>query len=181
MAKPRISSIPGWSSQSEGANISLTKSHGNETITVKVNVNHAVDADENAMPEGSQESETSEPTPMSCKPDFCVEISKGNQIFALNCSFTNSMMQEDDAPRSEERMDLFHIVEVTLYEKEFGDSTYMVAGEVMDGYLYDLIMNWLAERGVNDDFASKLIDLSTGHEQKQYVGLLEGLKKFLSQ
>lgn len=45
-------------------------------------------------------------------------------------------------------------------------------------YLYDLLMNLLEEKGVSNEFAEKLSDLSTAYEHSSYIGLLEGLSKF---
>lgn len=47
-------------------------------------------------------------------------------------------------------------------------------------YLYDLLMNYLEEKGISNEFADKLIDLSTAYEHTAYVSLLEGLSKFTS-
>lgn len=47
-------------------------------------------------------------------------------------------------------------------------------------YLYDLLMNYLEEKGVSNEFAEKLIELSTSYEHTAYVSLLEGLSKFTS-
>ena len=45
-------------------------------------------------------------------------------------------------------------------------------------YLYDLLMNYLEEKGISNDFAEKLVELSTSYEHTAYIGLLEGLSKF---
>ena len=42
--------------------------------------------------------------------------------------------------------DMFVIDEVTMFEGEnWSDKTYAVAGDILDGYLYDLFMNMLDE------------------------------------
>ena len=53
--------------------------------------------------------------------------------------------------------DVFAIDEVTMFEGEnWTEKKYAVAGDILDGYLYDLFMNMLDERGVNKEFADKL-------------------------
>lgn len=47
-------------------------------------------------------------------------------------------------------------------------------------YLYDLLMNYLEEKGISNEFAEKLVELSTSYEHTAYVSLLEGLSKFTS-
>ena len=45
-------------------------------------------------------------------------------------------------------------------------------------YLYDLLMNYLEEKGISNEFAEKMVELSTSYEHTAYIGLLEGLSKF---
>ena len=39
-------------------------------------------------------------------------------------------------------------------------------------------MNYLEEKGISNDFAEKLVDLSTNYEHTAYISLLEALAKF---
>lgn len=41
-------------------------------------------------------------------------------------------------------------------------------------------MNYLEEKGVSNEFAEKMMDLSTTYEHASYISLLEGLSKFAS-
>lgn len=74
--------------------------------------------------------------------------------------------------------DIFGIDEITMYEGEHSESTYAVAGDVLDGYLYDLLMNVLEEKGISNEFVEKLSVFSTNYEHSAYIGLLESLSKF---
>lgn len=77
--------------------------------------------------------------------------------------------------------DLFQIVEFSMHTgEELQDSDYSVSGDIMDGHLYDLLMNLLEERGVTNEFAEQLIDLSTSYEHGLYINLLEKLRDFVS-
>lgn len=157
----------GWTVSHDGSDVTLTKKYNNEEITVKANICYSVDA---ANPEADNGQ-------MVCKPDFAIEIKKGNAILGLNCSF----LQEDNEEEAEERLeDDFQINEISLYEGEFQKSNYAISGDVIDGNLYDLLMNVLEERGIDQAFGKNLIQYSTVYEHGQYVSLLENLKKFFS-
>ena len=76
--------------------------------------------------------------------------------------------------------DIFVIDEVTMFEGEnWNDKTYAVAGDILDGYLYDLFMNMLDERGVNKEFVEKMSDFCSSYEHERYISLLEDLQKFV--
>ena len=76
--------------------------------------------------------------------------------------------------------DVFAIDEVTMFEGDnWTEKRYAVAGDILDGYLYDLFMNMLDERGVNREFADKLSDYCSGYEHSLYISLLEDLQKFV--
>lgn len=42
------------------------------------------------------------------------------------------------------------------------------------------MMNYLEEKGLTNEFAEKMINLSTTYEHASYISLLEGLSKFAS-
>ncbi len=44
--------------------------------------------------------------------------------------------------------------------------------------LYDNLLEVLNERGIGEDFANQLSELSTAHEHNLYIGLLEQLQSF---
>ena len=75
-------------------------------------------------------------------------------------------------------MEDFQIDEFSIYEKEFTDSVYSVDCTVLDGQLYDILLNLLEERGIGEDFANNLAEFATSYEHLQYINLLEKLKDF---
>lgn len=159
----------------DGAEVNLEKKDGTDTIHISFNVNHTVDADANADVDPRQDDlEIGE---MKSKPNFTIDIIRGNQTLGFTCSFNN---QPGASGSDESYNDIFGIDEITLYEGEHNDKVYSVAGEILDGYLYDLLMNYLEEKGISNEFADKLTDLSTCYEHTAYVSLLEGLSKFTS-
>lgn len=74
--------------------------------------------------------------------------------------------------------DNYAIQEITIFKGAHSEKVYACAGDVLDGYFYDLLMNLLSEKGVTDEFAQKLSDLATQYEQSLFVNLLQDAKKF---
>lgn len=169
--KQPLPTFEGWSVAQDGSDITLSKKYKNEDITIKANVCYSVDA---ANPEA-------EDGQMVCKPDFAIEIKKGNSILGLNCSYVQDEEEaSEDGQRLDKLDDDFQINEISIYEGEFNKNNYAISGDVIDGNLYDLLMSILEDRGVDQAFAKKLIEYSTVYEHGQYVSLLGNLKKFFS-
>ncbi|KAL9915924.1 complement component 1 Q subcomponent-binding protein, mitochondrial-like [Glossina fuscipes fuscipes] len=89
------------------------------------------------------------------------QLSKTNQAAALDL---------DD--------DVFGIDELTIFKGEWKENIYTVSGDVLDDYLYDLLMNLLEEKGISSEFVEKMADLATAYEHSSYIALLENLSKF---
>lgn len=170
--------IHGFDIVTDHAKVTLTKNLGNETITVNLNINHSVDADENEVISDQKDDDA---TQMVSRPPFTVEINQGEkEVFALQCSFPSAEFDEDPSAHEEENMtDLFQIDEVTIHEGEWSEKMYSLGAETMDGNLYDLLMDMLDERGINDEFINQLMDFSTVYEHKRYLTFLDGIKKFV--
>merc|ERR1719336_235613 len=58
--------------------------------------------------------------------------------------------------------------------------SYKVAGNDMDQNMYYLLVNCLIDRGLTQEFISKLLDVHSHYEHSQYVQFLERLKAFNS-
>ncbi|XP_050437301.1 complement component 1 Q subcomponent-binding protein, mitochondrial [Adelges cooleyi] len=137
-----------------------------ETITVKFNINHSVQ---------EEEIEGSEKISLRSKPDFEVDIIRGNVTLGFNCSYASGF---DGAELEEANDDVFHIDELTVYKNNFPENNYALSGDTLDADLYDLLMSFLADKGVTSEFVEKLSDLSTQYEQSVYINFLNDLKKF---
>ncbi|XP_058455403.1 complement component 1 Q subcomponent-binding protein, mitochondrial isoform X2 [Malaya genurostris] len=162
--------IDGFEIKLNGADVEMQKQTNNEKIIISFNVNHTVDAENDADINSS--ADKPEFAEMKSKPQFEVDIVKGTQTLSFTCSFLQGEAQEG------EYNDLFGIDEITLFEGEWNDKTYVVAGDVLDGYLYDLLMNILEEKGISNEFVEKVADFSTQYEHSAYINLLEGISKF---
>ena len=96
---------------------------------------------------------------MKSKPSFDVDIVKDDQTLSFSCSFCYEDPESNpEQAGQEEYDDIFAIDEVTLYKGEWQEKCYAVAGDILDGHLYDLFMNMLDERGVTQEFADKVGD-----------------------
>jgi len=170
----RAPTIPGFEVKTDEAEVRLSKTHGNEKITITFNVNHSVDPV--AHVEAEQGKQDSAPAMIS-KPSFTVEVEKGQQKLAFECE-----MYDEDAETEpvDENVDLFQIDEVYVYSGEVADKVYSTTGSVIDGQLYEHLMGYLEERGVDNKFASNLCRFATHYEHAQYVALLKKIQDFMS-
>ncbi|XP_005093692.1 conserved regulator of innate immunity protein 3 [Aplysia californica] len=174
--------VSGFEVTTEGGDITLTKSKGSEKVIVRLSVNGAVDS---VIAESAPEKQD-EPPQMVCRPPFEVEISKGDgTVLALQCVFPSADEPFEDAEQyskgdqeADRIEDQFEIQEVALHSGEWKDTTFSVSAATMDAELFDLLMDMLDERGVNDEFISQLVEYCTAYENKQYIGFLKGLKTF---
>ena len=142
-------------------------------VVVTLNVNHTVDS---AEPDDG----TEEAPEMKSQPNFEVDIVKSDgKTLSFSCSYIG---QEEPAPGSsneEQFDDAFAIDEVTMFEGEkWSEKKYAVAGDILDGYLYDLFMGMLDERGINKPFADKLSEYCSSYEHGLYIQMLQDLQKF---
>lgn len=166
--------IDGFKVKLDGSEVTLTKTVGDETIEVNFNINHTVDSE--SEPEINPTADKPD-VGMRSKPTFEVDVKRGNKTLGFTCSFISPGGEPAEDGYTD---DIFGIDELTLYEGEWKDSNYAVAGEVLDGYLYDLLMNFLEEKGISNEFVEKISDFSTAYEHSSYITLLENLQKFSS-
>jgi len=172
----KVKTIPtqleGFKASLSGAEVTLTKETDTETIKVSFNVNHSVDSD--AEPEVHENLDKPEIGELKSKPAFKIDIVRGDTTLSVLCSFVPPSEQDDGYN------DGFGIDELSIYNGDWNENVYSVSGEVLDSYLYDLILNYLEEKGINNEFVEKLSEYSTTYEHSAYIGLLEGLSRFIS-
>ena len=85
--------VEGFQVKTTGAEVELTKSNDKEKIVISFNVNHTVDADEEAEIDPNMDKPNM--AEMKSTPQFEVDIIKdGGKTLSFTCSFLND--QEDD-------------------------------------------------------------------------------------
>ncbi|XP_035439867.1 complement component 1 Q subcomponent-binding protein, mitochondrial isoform X1 [Spodoptera frugiperda] len=156
----------------DGAEVVLSKKLKDELVRITFNVNHTVDSDDL---EGEVQPEKQEFAEMRSRPQFEVDLVRGDTTLGFTCSY---LQEPPPAAGADEYNDVFGIDEVTIYKGEWNDKVYAVAGDVLDGYLYDLLMNLLEEKGISNEFVNKLSDFSTAYEHSAYIKLLESVSQF---
>jgi len=175
---PLPTNLEGFDVQTNLSEITLTKKFNNEQITITLNVNHTVDADYSEDVDPSKQGEK-EPE-MRSRPSFEIDVKKGTQTLNFSCSYLQGDSgASEPQQQQDEYQDAFVIDEISLYDGEWDDGNYAVAGDILDGYLYDLFMNMLEERGITNEFVEKVSDYATDYEHKQYISLLSKLQNFL--
>nr|CAG4645707.1 EOG090X0APE [Lynceus sp. MCZ IZ 141354] len=170
----KAANLEGFEVKRDGSELVLSKKFNDEQVIITLNVNHSVDAE---VPEPELEQKDDAPSEMKSKPQFEIRLVKGNKNLRFACSYIQDAgMQpaEDDAVN-----DLFAIEELAIYEGDHNEKTYAVSGDILDGYMYDLLMNMLEERGITNEFADKLSSLATKYEHGLYINLLEKVQSFV--
>lgn len=176
----KLPQIKGFEIKSKvGANLVLERKTDTETVTVKFNINHSVE-DVNPMDFKEGDNVPEAAGQMVSRPPFVVEVKKagGDKTLVIQCIFP-----VDEAPAEGEEAayeDMIEIQDVSLLKAEetWDDKVYTLSGQVMDGNLYDMLLNMLEERGVDGDFVDEMVTLSTSYEHSTYIGFLEQLKDF---
>ncbi|KAL1239733.1 Complement component 1 Q subcomponent-binding protein [Trichinella pseudospiralis] len=158
----QVPAITGFQLTSNEDEITLNKTFGSEKISVKFHVSHSVDT---APDFESTESQEQKGPSVISKPSFTVSIEKENQKLVFECAFIEQY--EDDVETNQpndDTTDLFNIEEIYMYSGDATDNIYSVRGDIIDGGLYDHLMTYLEERGIDHNFAEQLIKFSTHYE-----------------
>jgi complement component 1 Q subcomponent-binding protein, mitochondrial len=170
--KNKLPTIPGFDVQTDGPNVTFTRTYENEKISVKFSVNESLNEEES--PEGSEEK--SENVNVRSKPPFTIDILRNNKTLSFECAYLGSEYGEDK-PQNED----FEIVAFAIHDGDWNDKVYAVDASIMDGDMYDILLKLLEERGIGEQFANQLMEFSTAYEHRQYVGLLDKLQDFIKQ
>lgn len=118
-------------------------------VSIKLNVNHSVDADVVEEAELNAKADNP-PTPeMKSRPQFEVKLVKGSKTTRFACSFIHDEGEPVEEGPSKSivylkqscirrslffrKDDVFSIDELTVFEGEHNDQTYAVAGDILDG------------------------------------------------
>jgi len=154
----------------EKSEITLTKKFADEIVSLTMDVNHSVEPQPEEV-EGQQEA----PPAMEARPSFEVDVKVGKKVMSFTCSFIDDDMSEGGEPQ-----DLWGINEVTVYEGEWNTNNYCAAGDLLDETLYDKLLDYLLERGVDDAFVTEMSQLCSQYEHELYVKFMQDMEGFLN-
>ncbi|XP_077361741.1 complement component 1 Q subcomponent-binding protein, mitochondrial [Festucalex cinctus] len=174
---PKISG--GWELSMDGTEALLTKHVAGEKITVTFNVNNSILPNFEDEAEQGEQKPAEEPEILST-PNFVVEVTKeaSKDTLVIDCQF----LQDELAHGEEEESDIFGIFEVSFQPEgdvDWKETSYTLTKDSLNDSLYDHMMDFLADRGVDNTFADELMELSTAIEHQQYIKFLEELKTFV--
>lgn len=184
--------FPGFSVETDHAEVKLTRKVGSETLTVRFNVSSSL----NEWPTEGQEPNVNGPsgnennpsqqqteddfkTELLSMPDFQVQISKGKSTLEFSCYFEQADSDEEMG-QTYLQDPIFNVDEIVLYESEPKQTEFAVNAEYFHEDLQTSLLAYLAERGIDDRFAKNLVQFATSYEKKQYIGLMQRLKNFVS-
>ncbi|XP_029304917.1 complement component 1 Q subcomponent-binding protein, mitochondrial [Cottoperca gobio] len=171
----------GWELEMTGTEAKLIRNVASEKITVTFNVNNSIppNFDEEAE-QGQQKSAEEEPEIVST-PNFVVEVTKqaAKHSLVFDCHFPEDEVSHGEG---EEESDIFAIREVSFQpegDSEWKENSYTLNTDSLDWALYDHLMDFLADRGIDNTFADELMELSTAVEHQEYIKFLENLQGFV--
>lgn len=176
---PKISG--GWDLEVNGTEVKLVRKVAGEKITVTFNINNSIPPTFDGEEEASQGQKAEEQEPeLTSTPNFVVEVTKndGRKALVLDCHYPEDEVGQEE----EDEQDIFSIREVSFQstgESEWKDTNYTLNTDSLDWALYDHLMDFLADRGVDNTFADELVELSTALEHQEYISFLEDLKGFV--
>ncbi|KAM6164391.1 complement component 1 Q subcomponent-binding protein, mitochondrial [Rhynchocyon petersi] len=171
----------GWEVEVKGTEAKLVRKVAGEKITVTFNINNSIPPTFDGEEEPSQGQKVEEQEPeLTSTPNFVVEVIKsdGKKALVLDCHYPEDEVGQEE----EEESDIFSIKEVSFQstdESDWNDTKYTLNTDSLDWALYDHLMDFLADRGVDNTFADELVELSTALEHQEYITFLEDLKSFV--
>ncbi|XP_014880107.1 complement component 1 Q subcomponent-binding protein, mitochondrial [Poecilia latipinna] len=173
----------GWELEMNGTEAKLTKQLSGEKITVTFNVNNSIPPNfEEEAEQGQQQKSPEDEPEIVSTPNFVIEVTKqgGKHSLVFDCHFPEDEMSHGEG---EEESDIFAIREVSFQpegDSDWKETSYTLNTDSLDWALYDHMMDFLADRGVDNTFADELTELSTAIEHKEYIKFLEDLQSFVN-
>uniref|UniRef100_A0A1A8SLC4 Complement component 1 Q subcomponent-binding protein, mitochondrial n=1 Tax=Nothobranchius rachovii TaxID=451742 RepID=A0A1A8SLC4_9TELE len=173
----------GWEMEMNGTEAKLTKHASGDKITVTFNVNNSIppNFEEEAVEQGQPQKSAEEEPEIVSTPNFVVEVTKqaAKHSLVFDCHFPED---EVGNAEGEEESDIFAIREVSFQPEgdvDWKETSYTLNTDSLDWALYDHLMDFLADRGVDNTFADELMELSTAIEHQEYIKFLEDLQGFV--
>ena len=110
---------------------------------------------------GDNQQGTNASSQLKSRPTFTVAITRGGQTLSFHCSYLPNDYpvdtREQTTPGSDNQEDLFEdfqIDEFAIHEGEWNEKVYSSDCSVIDGELYDKLLNLLEEYGIGEGLFS---------------------------
>lgn len=105
----------------------------------------------------NQQGNESTSSQLKSRPTFTVEITRGGQTLSFHCSYLPNDYsvdaREQTTPASDNHEDAFEdfqIDEFAIHDGEWNETVYSSDCSVIDGELYDKLLNLLEEHGIGE-------------------------------
>ena len=181
--------FPGFSIETDDADVKLTKQVGDSTVVVRFSVSSSLsewradstdqDNQQAQTPSSSDQQQVGFTYSLLSLPDFQVQIIRNGRTFEVSCYFEELEHDEETGePYSSDPV--FHVDEVVLYEGEPKETEFAVSTEYFRDELQDGLFQYLTEHGIDDEFSKNLVAFATNYEKRQYIGLMKRLKEFVA-
>lgn len=183
----RLSSdqFPGFSVETDGADVKLSKQIGDTTVTVRFTVSSSLTewktdaAVEQDKQRSAEEEEDDGSYGLISLPEFQVQITKNGHTLEVSC-FYEDMEHDEETGEPYAMEPMFNVDELVMYQGEPRETEFAVSAEYFRDDLQDGLMHYLSEHGIDEEFSKNLSNFATNYEKKQYIGLLKRLKDFVS-
>ena len=121
-------------------------------MTVKFNVTNSVNASDSDTEVAEQPGEQSQtPGQLKSRPIFTVDINRGGQTLSFLCSFLpHDFPGVPQGEQQEHASEDFQIDEFAIHDGEWTEQVYGADCSVIDGELYDKLLNLLEENGIGE-------------------------------
>lgn len=178
-ALPKMSG--GWDLEMNGTEAKLVRFVSGDKVTVTFNVNNSIPPNFGEEGEQGQQKPAEEEPEIVSSPNFVVEVTKQGARHSLvfDCNFPEDEISHGEG---EEESDIFAIREVSFQpegDADWKETSYTLNTDSLDWALYDHLMDFLADRGIDNTFADELVELSTAIEHQEYIKFLEDLQNFV--
>ena len=173
--------FPGFSVETDGSDVKLTKQTGDVTVVVRFTVSSSLSEwRSNESEADGQKQEQQEPAyALYSLPEFQVQICRDGKTLEVSCYF--EQMEHDDETGDAYPMDpIFSIDELVMYEGEPRESEFAVSAEYFREELQEGLIQYMADHGIDEEFTKNLVSYATCYEKKQYIGLMKRLHGFVA-
>ena len=165
--------------ETKGPEVILTRQSGKDKVKVTFNVTNTVNASESdqghdadasgqpASPVADGSSQAS--SQLKSRPTFTVDINRGGQTLSFLCSYlpddypevpeqlaVDPELGKDESPTA---LEDFQIDEFAIHEGDWNDKVYSADCAVIDGELYDKLLNLLEEHGIGEGKSKTELDV----------------------
>jgi len=157
----QLPKIEGFQIQNQGPEVTLTRQSDNDKIKVTFNVINSVNTvdSDDSIEQDQASSSTPQPGQLKSRPTFTVDINRGGQTLSFICSYLPSdysdLTPQEQADNGKQLSEGFQIDEFAIHDGEWTEKVYSSDCSVIDGELYDKLLDVLEEQGIGEGKNSK--------------------------